>query len=272
MNKREKKKRFNRILKGIKEVRIQGAKNIAKKALYAYSLIPGKRSRKRLLSARPTEPLLEKVLDQAEKNPYNVIIDHLEKTQDKINKSVLKLVKNNEVIFTHCHSSTVTQALIYAKNHRKKFEVYNTETRPLFQGRRTTLELKKAKIKVTQFVDSAAMIALTRRQGTRGANKFFLGADALSKKGVVNKVGSGMFSKIAKANKIPLYIITDSWKFSSKNIEMEKRGKGEVWKNIAKRLHIKIVNPAFEFISKKDIKAVVSELGILSYDKFLKKV
>ena len=160
-------------LKRIKEVRIQGAKNIAKKAPYAYLLIPGKRSKKRLLSARPTEPLLEKVLDQAEKNSYNEIIGHLEKTQDKINKSVLKLVKNNDVIFTHCHSSTVTQALIYAKNHRKKFEVYNTETRPLFQGRKTTLELKKAKIKVTQLVDSAAMIDLTKRQGTRKGNKFF---------------------------------------------------------------------------------------------------
>lgn len=35
-----KKKRFNKIAKDIKEIKIQGARNIAKKALYAYYLIP----------------------------------------------------------------------------------------------------------------------------------------------------------------------------------------------------------------------------------------
>ncbi len=39
----DKRKRFNRIVKDIKDVKIQGARNIAKKALYAYSLIPKKR-------------------------------------------------------------------------------------------------------------------------------------------------------------------------------------------------------------------------------------
>ena len=65
-----KRKEFNEIIKGIKEIKIQGAKNIAKKALYAYSLIPTKRSKKKLLSLRPTEPLLQKVLDKAEKQSY----------------------------------------------------------------------------------------------------------------------------------------------------------------------------------------------------------
>ena len=31
-------------------------------------------------------------------------------------------------------------------------------------------------------------------------------------------------------------------------------------------------NPSFEFVSKKYIKAIISELGNLSYDKFLRKV
>ena len=44
---RGKKKQFKKILKGIKEIKIQGAKNIAKKALYAYTLIPTKRSKRK---------------------------------------------------------------------------------------------------------------------------------------------------------------------------------------------------------------------------------
>jgi len=268
---KNKKKRFNRIVKGIKEIKIQGARNIAKKALYAYSLFPTKKSKKKLLSLRPTEPFLHNVLNQAEKTSYIKVIDHFDESQEKINKNVFKIIKNKDIVFTHCHSSTVVDSMIYAKKKKKKFEVYNTETRPLFQGRKTSIELKRAKIKSTQFVDSAAMIALTKRQGTKKADKVFLGADAILKTGVINKVGSGMFSKIAYGNKTPVYIVTDSWKFSPKKLKMEKRSFKEVWKK-QKSFGINIKNPAFEFIPKKYIKAIVSELGVLSYSDFLKKV
>ncbi len=272
MNRKERKKRFNQVVKGIKEIKIQGARNIAKKAFYAYSLIPTKKSRKRLLSLRPTEPLLRNVLKRAEKEPYKEIMKHFESSQNKINKYMLKIIKNNDVIFTHCHSSTLISALIYAKKKRKKFEVYNTETRPLFQGRKTTRELRKAKIKATQFVDAAAMVALTRKQKTKKADKVILGADALLKKGIINKIGSGMFSKIAYDNKIPVYIIADSWKYYPREIKMEQRSFREVWKKSLKKSKIKIKNPAFEFVPKKYIKAIVSELGVFRYNQFLKKL
>ena len=182
------------------------------------------------------------------------------------------MIKNNDVIFTHCHSTSVVNTLIYAKKKKKKFKVYNTETRPLYQGRKTVRELKKAGIKTTMFIDSAAMIALTKTQGTKKVDKIFLGADALLKNGIINKVGSAMFAKIAYENKIPVYIISDSWKFSSKDIKLEERDFNEVWKKLPKNSKIKIRNPAFEFVPKKYITKIVSELGILKYNDFLKKV
>jgi ribose 1,5-bisphosphate isomerase len=255
-----KRKKFNEIAKGIKEIKIQGARNIAKKALYAYHLIPTKRSKKKLLSLRPTEPMLMNVLDKMEKSSYEEILKHFDEAQDKINKKVFKLIKNKDVIFTHCHSTNVSNALIYSKKKGKKFEVYNTETRPLFQGRKTAKELRKAGIKVTMFVDSAAMIALTKKQGTKKADKVFFGADALLKNGVINKVGSGMFAQIAHDNKIPVYIIADSWKYSPKKIKLEERDFQEVWKKLPKKSKIKIENPAFEFVPNRLIKKVVSEV------------
>ena len=244
------KKRFNKIVKDIKTLKVQGAKEIAKKGYYAYSLIPTKRSKKKLLSLRPTEPLLRNVL---EKKSYSEVLEHFDFVQDEINKKVLKLIKNGDVIFTHCHSSTVVNALIYAMK-KKKFEVYNTETRPLFQGRKTFRELKKAGIKVTMFVDSAARIAMLEKQKTKRVTKVFFGADALQKDGVVNKVGSGMFARIAFENKIPVYILSDSWKFSPKKVKLEKRSFREVWKKFRG-----IEIPAFEFIPKKFIKKIITE-------------
>jgi len=267
----EKQKRFNEIAEAIKNVKIQGARNIARAALHAYTLIPRKSSIKKLLSLRPTEPMMEHVLKLAEKKSYKDILQHFDSSQNAINKQVLKIIKNNDVIFTHCHSTNVTNALIYAKKKGKKFQVYNTETRPLFQGRRTAKELRKAGIKVTMFVDSASAIAIEKenKKDKVYANKVFIGADALLSNGIINKVGSGLVSELAHIHKVPLYIIADSWKFSKNKVPIENRSLNEVWNKAPKS--VKIKNPAFEFVPKKHITNIVSELGILSYDEFIRK-
>lgn len=265
MNKR---RRFNEILKDIKEIKIQGARNIAKKALYAYSLIPTKISKRKLLSSRPTEPMMENVLDLAEKKNYKEIMKHFDEAQEKINKFILELIKKNDVIFTHCHSTNVINALIYSKKKGKIFEVYNTETRPLFQGRKTAKELRKEGIKVTMFVDSALGVALSKEQGTKKVDKVFLGADALLRKGIVNKIGSEVIARIAKQEKIPVYIIADSWKFTKSKVPIEQRKLNEIWGRAPK--NIKIKNPAFEFVDKKYIKGIVTELGLMTYGNFVR--
>ena len=248
-------KRFDKICRDIKEIKIQGARNVALKALEAYYLIPTLKSKKKLLSLRPTEPMMEKVLDLAEKMPKEKILQHFDSAQDTINKKVFKLIKNNDVIFTHCHSTNVVNALIYSR--KKKFEVYNTETRPLFQGRKTAMELRRAGIKVTHFIDSALGVALSKKQGTKKVDKVFLGADALLKKGIINKIGSEVIARIAKQEKIPVYVIADSWKFTKKKIPIEQRRLKEVWDKAPKG--IKMKNPAFEFVEKKYITKVITE-------------
>ena len=266
------KKRFNQIAKSIKEIKIQGARNIAKAALYAYSLVPEKSSIKKLFSLRPTEPMLQHVLTLVEKKPYKEILSHFDSAQDEINKSVLKIIKNKDKIFTHCHSTNVINSLIYAKKKGKKFEIYNTETRPLFQGRKTASELKKAGIKVTMFIDSASAIALEKenRKDKIYADKIFLGADALLSDGIINKVGSGMISELAYHNKIPVYIIADSWKFSKTKVPIENRNLNEVWNRAPK--NVKLKNPAFEFVPKKYISGIVTEFSLMEYNDFIKKM
>lgn len=265
-----KKKEFKKILNNIKDIKIQGANNIAREALRAYYLIPKKSSKKKLLSLRPTEPLLQNVLEKADKLSKKQILNHFNESQEEINKLTFKLIKNNSVIFTHCHSSTVIKALIYAKNKGKKFTIYNTETRPLYQGRKTSKELTKAGIKNYMFLDSELGIALSNEQGTKKTNIIFLGADALLKKGVVNKIGSEVIARIAKQEKIPVYILADSWKYTNKKVKMEKRNFKEVWKN--KTPKIKINNFAFELIEKKYITGIITEKGKMTYNKFLKSV
>jgi len=272
MNGKKGKKRFDKIVDDIKKIKIQGARNIARAALNAYFIFPSEKSRKTLLKSRPTEPMMRNVLNMVKNNSEKTILHHFDEAQKRINLSVLKLIKNKDTIFTHCHSTNVSNALIFAKKSGKKFEVYNTETRPLYQGRIAALALRKAGIKVTMFIDSAAGIAIEKenKKDKTYANKIFLGADALTKDGIINKVGSGLISEIAHSHKIPVYIIADSWKYTSKKVPIEQRSLNEVWDKAPKNM--KIRNPSFEFVKKKYITAIVSEFGILSYKEFLKKV
>lgn len=262
--------KFNEICRKIKEIKIQGATNVAKSALRAYFLIHTKEAKKILLKARPTEPMLSHVLELADKLPQERILSHFKEAQDKINKNVFKLIKNNSKIFTHCHSTNVVKALIYAHKKGKHFEVYNTETRPLYQGRITSKELQKAGIKVTNFIDSASDIAITKqnKNDKEYVNLVFLGADALLDNSVINKVGSGMIAEIAHDHNIPVYIIADSWKYAHKSIKLEQRDFKEVWGT--KKVHIR--NPAFEPINIKNIKGIITELGLMNYKGFIKKI
>lgn len=253
---------FNKICRDIKSLKIQGATNVAKSAVIAYSLSPSEKNKKILFSLRPTEPALFNALNNMKRMSKAEVMHHFDNSQNKINISIKNLIKNNSKIYTHCHSSTVTHALIYAKENGKKFSVYNTETRPHLQGRMTAKELSRNNIPVTNFVDSGMHEAI------KSVDLVLLGADAILKNGVINKIGSEAIAEIAHVHKKPVYIVADSWKYFPKNVKIEERDFQEVWKNAPRK--IKVRNPAFEKISKLYVSKIVSELGVLSYNQFLK--
>lgn len=258
---------FKEVINRIKTLKIQGAESIAIAGVKALSLKGA--SVKELLKARPTEPALRNAIKFSEEYSTKKALDHFKKSREKIIKYGIKKIK--PVVFTHCHSSVVIAILKEAKKKGKKFEVINTETRPLYQGRKTAKELAKAGIKVTTIIDSAVRDALTKGGEIKKANIVLLGADAILKNGdIINKMGSGAISEIAYYERVPVYICTNSWKLSFRNVEIEKRNLREVWKRAPK--HVKIKNPAFEVIDSKYVTGIISELGVLKPKEFVKKV
>lgn len=259
---------FNQICKAIREVKIQGAENIAIASLKAYSLKPTESSIKILTGLRPTEPTIVNALKFAKLYSVEAALEHFNHSKEKILGYSEKIIKKNCTIYTHCHSSTVNEIIKHNKN--KKIKVNCTETRPLFQGRKTAAEISKAKIPITLYVDSAMRLAL------KNANITLLGADSILKDGkVINKIGSELVAETSSLYKIPLYICTDSWKFDPKSlqgkeIKIEYRSTKEIWENPPKGL--KILNPAFEKINPKLITGIISELGVLTPEEFTDKV
>ncbi len=282
---------FWEIVKGIKELKIQGAENIAKCALRAmeivfehylklHSHIKLNDFHLHLISAkhilektRPTEPMMRNFLNyvidfDAQTLPefeseFKSRIAYLHRQMHDAEQTIAKLgarlIKDGMIIFTHCHSSTVMKILKYAKDQGKHFEVHNTETRPRFQGRITARELSEYGIKVVHYVDSAARIAL------KDADLFLFGADAITAQGkVINKIGTEMFAEIAKEYGAEVYSATNSLKYDPmtffKPEDIEMRNPDEVWPNHPE--NVTIMNYAFEQVHPELIDGIITELGI----------
>lgn len=287
---------FQSIVEDIRSVKIQGAQNVAQAAAKAISIITQQhlehpnelvkqldKARKSLQETRPTEPAMRNVLhfllydiENNENIPDTLnkrqlaINNHFNSSKDTISQIGEKKIKSGEVVFTHCHSSTVTNILKTAKRKHKTFKVFNTETRPIYQGRITAKELARAGIPVVHFVDSAGRMAL------KEADIMLIGADAISSDGqVFNKIGSQLFAEIADKYDVPLYVCTDSWKFNSKSLfgyeEInENRPSKEVWPTVPDR--VEISNPAFEKIEADLITGIISELGVYNSFIFIEEV
>jgi ribose 1,5-bisphosphate isomerase len=260
-----KKEKFETICQDIKSIKIQGAENIARAALRALLIKHDSQSIQKLISLRPTEPCLRNCIKHALSFPeidegVSRTLKIMDDSRKKIGIMGSRLVKNNSIIFTHCHSSTVVSILVEAKKQGKHFQVYNTETRPNFQGRKTALDLLRAGIPVTMFIDSAASTAL------RHADLFLFGVDAITTRSIINKVGNKTMAEIAQRYDTPSYACSFSWKFDSKTAigEMEKleeRDEKEVW--FEKPNKLKINNIVFDEIPFSLVTGIVSELGVL---------
>ena len=264
---------FNRICRDIKSVKIQGAQNIAKAAVKALMLRSNKKSIEKLISLRPTEPALRNAILFAKSDPKNLglaALNHLKESREKIAEYGANKIENNMIVFTHCHSSNVIAVLKEAKRQGKKFEVYNTETRPLFQGRKTAKELTALKIPVSHFVDSGARIAL------KDSDVFLFGADAITSEGrIFNKIGTEMFAEIADKYDTDTYCCTDSWKYDPVTVfgnkePIERRESKEIWPGAPRGVNI--MNLAFEGVNHEYVTAIISELGVHPPLVFLQEV
>lgn len=289
----------------IKDVEIQGATAVAEATLLAlkkYGLrVPAKTKEEWLAkvkeaaeflrSARPTEALADnavqnvlwpknfeevETVSQARNQLEKTVVDFLlliSQAREEIAAFGQELIKDKKKIFTHCHSSTVVEILLTGKKAGLEFEVFNTETRPLFQGRITAERLIKADIPVTMVKDSAASFFLSHISGKDyQMDLFLIGADAILSDGsVVNKIGSYGMALGAREAGVPVYAAASLLKFHpSSQIEIEHRPPTEVWDHPPRGL--KIINYAFDRVPADLLSGYITEQGVIKPGQLKKKV
>ena len=274
----------------IRRLEVQGARNVAIAALKAMQkaaettkakdknafIVELKEAQAMLFASRETEPLMrnalwyvllqaqdsstEKVDALSELVASNValfLLQNLEASRERTAEIGAKRIRDGMLIFTHCHSSTVTRMIAKAKADGKSFSVICTETRPAYQGRITARELVELGVQTMFIVDSAA------RSYMGDVDLVVVGADAITSEGnVVNKVGTSGIAVLAHEARKPFYVVSELLKFDPQTLGgeyegIEQRNPAEVWIEAPKGLSVR--NPAFDVTPSRYIHGLICE-------------
>lgn len=282
--------RLDRVLRDIQRFKYQGATSVALAALAAYCdfgvslrLHRTANWRARMKDARnyllknnrPTEPLAQNgllfVWDRLRQQPTKFVLKkstdeflHLiEQTQKRISLLGRALIKNGDKVYTHCHSSTVEQ-LLTSTYKTRKYQVFASETRPLYQGHITAKKLRANHIPVTLVVDGAGPFLVSEASGQKlMMDSVIIGADVVLADGsVINKIGSYGLSLSAADQGVPVYIVCSLLKYSrNPAVPIEKRPAKEIWPGAP--AGIEIINFAFDRVPAKNITWLVTEFGLI---------
>lgn len=287
-------------IKEIKELKIQGARNVAKAAIQAlmlqaqlsrakntkYYVYELAKLKEVLARSRPTEPMMRNLLDDAidflaEEAKKTKSIEELKEIFIKREKEVMeridkeaqrlyeygaRLIPKGAVVMTHCHSSTVTGILKKAREKDRVLKVIVCETRPRYQGRITAKELADAGIDTTLIVDGASNMFMKK------TDLVLVGADSVTSRGdLINKVGTSTLAHVARLHDVSFYSAAELFKYSKKTFvgeleEIEERDKKEVWEDAPRK--IKIRNPAFDVTAAKYINGYITEIGVIPPQSF----
>lgn len=258
----------------IKSLEIQGAKEIALESLkflrnYSKKKGFGKEfdsACNKLEKARPTAVVLHNCLNVLRKNKNNETIGKLISQLNGATKRIALVggpfIKNNCVIMTHCHSGDALSLIKSVKS--KNISVIATETEPKQQGIKTAKELASVGIKTTLITDAAAGFFM------KDVDAVVVGADALRKEGVVNKIGSYVLAILAYQHKKPFYVVASTFKLDSrKKIEIEERNPNEVYHGLK---GVKIRNPVFDITPWKFVTRIITEKGVMTPANILRLI
>ena len=299
---------YEQAVSAIREMRVRGAPAIGVTAAYAVAMaardIPSndrveflfalKQACDDIRAARPTAVNLGWAVDRmmalaestdAAGEIVPILIaeaEEIHREDEAINRLLgdygKELMPDGGSVLTHCNTGALATSAFGTAlgviragwEAGKRFEVFNTETRPWLQGARlTSWEFQKLGIPATLLADSAA--GMLMRQGRIGC--VITGADRVAANGdTANKIGTYMLAVLARENGIPFYIAAPTSTIDlalpeGDGIEIEQRPPEEVTRfgGISTAPEgVTAVNPAFDVTPHRYINAIVTERGIVS--------
>lgn len=230
---------------------------------------------RRMLEVAESEPDLAQVNDRLLAEAKVIQVED-EEINRRMGDNGKELMPEGGAVLTHCNTGALATSAFGTAlgviragwESGRRFQVFNTETRPFLQGARlTSWEFRQLGIPATLIVDSAAGIMMQRGQ----ISCVITGADRIAANGdTANKIGTYSLAVLARENGIPFYVAAptstvDLSLESGEEIEIEQRAGSEVTHfqgTPTAPLGVEALNPAFDVTPHRYITAIVTENGV----------
>ena len=131
----------------------------------------------------------------------------LTQANERLTHSAMGLLPPSVRVLTFSYSSSILAVLLEARARQRLSAVCCTESRPMLEGQRLARDLVKAGIPVEFGIDAAIATFIER------TDLALVGADSITARGVVNKLGTTNLALTCRHAGIPCYVVADRHKW-----------------------------------------------------------
>jgi len=185
------------------------------------------------------------------------VVEQVETAKTAAATNAAAELSDGETLFTHDYSSTVLAALAAATAEGKTFEVFVSEARPRYLGRKTARELARMPgVEATLVVDSAVGIHLA------DCDRAIVGMDCIVGDRCYNRVGTYPLAATAADLGVPVWVVGAAAKRIESGFvfENEFRSPSEVLLEPPEGFAVS--NPAYDATPLSLLTGVVTDAGV----------
>lgn len=182
-------------------------------------------------------------------------LDDYEEKWRKVNRQLAETLIgkydfNNASILLHSSSKTIIDAIAIMMESGMNLTIFQTESRPMYEGREQALILSGLKCKVILITDAAIGAVMPE------TDVILLGADQFDDSSFVNKIGTFGICLAARQFGKPVFVLADERKKVNEVTVKNHYPETEIWDSAPKNIEVR--NLYFEKISRKLIDDLIS--------------
>ncbi len=193
----------------------------------------------------------------ASESAIESVVNDVEIAKHEAAANGVDFLSDGVTVLTHDYSSTVLEAIELAASEGRHIEVYVTEARPRFLGRKTARTLSGVdRVDTTLIVDSAVGHYLDR------CDRVVIGMDCIVDDVLYNRVGTFPISATAAELAVPVSVFGSSAKLIETGFAFENdyRSTSEVMREPAEGFRVE--NPAYDATPTHLLENVVTDDGV----------
>ena len=188
------------------------------------------------------------------------VVTEIESSKEQAAAKAATLIDDGDVVLTHDNSSTVKATLDHAADAGTAFELYVTESRPRYLGRKTARKLADSTgVDVTLIVDGAVGHHMA------DCDRVLVGMNCIIDDVVYNRVGTYPIATTAAAEDVPVTVVGSSVKFIGGGFAFKNtfRAPSEVLLEPADGFDIS--NPGYDATPTTFLDTIVTEDAIIEF-------